>query len=377
MTFGKWFLLLNKRLYKKLTFLLILVLIPVLLIGYGSAAQEESGILTIALARRDESPLAQQVMQELKESSNLIRFVICDSPEASEKMVSDGKADAAWILADDLENRIYRFIQAPARRNAFVRVVEPDNSVPLKLAREKLSGTLFKYCSREFYLRYIRKNVSQLADVPDAELMRHYDEFAADATLFEFAYLESDGGQEDARNANYLLTPIRGLLAIVIVLGGLAAAMYYIRDEQNGTFSLVPQKNKSLVEFACQIIAVLNIAVVALIALGLSGLMVSWGREVAVLLMYALGVALFCMTVRRLCGTLTAVGTALPLLVVVMLVVCPIFFDLGALREIQYIFPPTYYINAVYSNRFLLLMMVYSGILLLIYWLAGKIPGKC
>lgn len=369
----KWFLLLNKRLYKKTTFLWILLLIPLLVFGYGAAAREDSGIVTIALACEGEDPLAALVMQELKDSTNLIRYIICDTPQSAEKMVSDSKADAAWIFEDDLENCIYRFVQKPVRRNAFISVVERENSVVLKLAREKLSGAMFRHCSRAFYLSYIRENVPQLDAVADEELMRHYDEFAWDTQLFEFAYLESSGESQDPEDANYLLTVVRGLLGVVIALGGLAAAMYYIRDEQAGTFSLVPQKNKAAVEFGCQFIAVLNIGVVAFIALLLSGLTASIGREVLLLMLYAVTAALFAMVVRRLCGKLVIVGTALPLLVVVMLVVCPVFFDLGALRELQYLFPPTYYIHGVYSDRYMVQMVMYSAVLLAVYVLSGKV----
>ena len=49
----------------------------------------------------------------------------------------------------------------------------------------------------------------------------------------------------------------------------------------------------------------------------------------------------------------------MPLLAVVMLLVCPVFFDLGMVRTVQFLFPPTYYINGVYQSRYLLYMTVY------------------
>lgn len=370
---GKWFLLLNKRLYKKITFVLILLMIPVLVIGYGSLAQEESGVLTIALAQEGDDPMAQDIMQELKESSNLVRFIICDSPKAAKDMVNDSKADAAWIFADDLENAIYRFVNRPAKRNAFVQVVEGQSTIPLKLAREKLSGAVFSRCSRAFYLNYLRENVPELDAVSDEALMQYYDDFTADVNLFEFSYMEGEGDSDDAENANYLLAPVRGLLGVVIVLGGLAASMYYMHDDKSGTFCLVPQNRKSLVEFSCQMIAALNVGVVAWIALRFAGLTVSFGRELLLLGLNGLATSLFCMTVRRAFRKISAVGTALPLLIVVMLVICPVFFDLGQFRELQYVFPPTYYINAAYSNHFLKLMCVYCAALATIYYLLGKL----
>lgn len=373
---GKWLLLLNKRLYKKLTFLLIMALIPALVLGYGIVAQEESGVLTIALAQEGTDPLAEAVMQDLKENTNLIRFVFCHSPNAARKMISDGKADAAWIFAEDMETKVYKFVQNPARKNSFVWIVERDSSIPLKLAREMLSGTVFGHCSPTFYLAYIRGNVPQLDGMSDETLMGYYNDFARDIDLFEFSYLEGAGGAEDAENANYLLTPIRGMLAVIVVLGALAAAMYHIWDEQVGTFSLVPQRYKPLVEFGCQLIAVVNISTAVLLAMLFTGLAENLSRELLVLMLYAVSTALFGMTVRRLCGKTAAVGTVLPLLTVVMLVICPVFFDLGILRVLQYFFLPTYYINAATSDRFLLLMGVYSLVLMAVYTLSGKLLGR-
>lgn len=370
---GKWFLLLNKRLYKKVTFLLILVLIPVLVMSYGAVAREESGLLTVALACKGEDPMAAQVMQELKDGSDLIRFVICDDPQTAQAMVNGQRADAAWIFDDDLEAAICRFAEKPKRSNAFVQIIEGESTIPLKLVREKLSGVIFSKTSQAFYLDYLRQNVPEAEGVSDEELLQYYEDFAAEATFFEFAYLDGGNREENGENAGYLLSPVRGLLAVVIVLGGLAAAMYYVQDEKLGTFSLVPQKRKAAVEFGCQLIAVLNVSVVALIALFAAGLTVGLGRELLMVLLYALSTALFCMTVRRIFGSITTLGTLLPMLVVGMLVVCPVFFDLGALRAVQYLFPPTYYINGANSDYFLGLQVVYIAALLGVYTLFGKL----
>ena len=369
----KWFLLLNKRLYKKITFLLILLLIPTLVLSYGALAKEDSGVMTIALAQEGNDPLAQQIMEDLRDGTNLIRYVFCQSPEDAEKMVNDGKAEAAWIFADDLENRIYRFVNRPSKQTSFVRVIEQESTIPMKLSREKISGTVFSHCSRAFYLNYIRKNVPELQDVSDASLLQYYDEFTASVDLFEFAYLEGEGGAEDLEEANYLLAPVRGLLAVVIILGGLAAAMYYVHDERCGTFCLVPQRKKVLVAFTCQSIATINLCIVALASLIISGLSVELGRELLLTASYGLMATLFCMTMRRILGSITAIGTALPLLVVMMLVLCPVFFDIGMLRSVQYLLPPTYYINAVHSNRFIGLMFLYDAVMISIYYLLGKV----
>lgn len=369
----KWFLLLNKRLYKKLSFILILLLIPVLVFSYSNVAQEDSGVLTIALAQMGDDAMATGVIQDLLEENSLVRFLDCETPQQAKERVAEGDADAAWIFPEDMEDKVYRFVANVSRKNAFIQVVERDSSVPVILAREKLSGAMYANCSKAMFISYIRKNVPELSHKTDAELETHYNAISVDGDFFQFALMESSEASQEAQNANYLLTPVRGLLAVVTVLSGLATAMYYMHDDRAGTFSWIPERRKGAVEFGCQMICVLNVSAVILIALGLSDLATSLGREVLILLMYAICTALFCMMVRRLCGKLAVLGTVLPLLIVVMLVVCPVFFDLGMLRSFQYIFPPTYYINAQYSDYYLALMAIYGCALWLVYYLTGKV----
>lgn len=369
----KWFLLLNKRLYKKLSFILILLLIPVLVFSYSNVAQEDSGVLTIALAQMGDDAMATGVIQDLLEENSLVRFLDCETPQQAKELVAEGDADAAWIFPEDIEDKVYRFVANVSRKNAFIQVVERDSSVPVILAREKLSGAMYANCSKAMFISYIRENVPELSHKTDTELETHYNAISVDGDFFQFSLMESPESSQEAQDANYLLTPVRGLLAVVTVLSGLATAMYYMHDDRAGTFAWIPEKRKGAVEFGCQMICVLNVSAVILIALGLSDLATSLGREVLILLMYAICTALFCMTVRRLCGKLAVLGTVLPLLIVVMLVVCPVFFDLGMLRSFQYIFPPTYYINAQYSDYYLVLMAIYGCALWLVYYLTGKV----
>lgn len=373
----KWWALLTKRLYKKPTFVVLLLLIPALALGYGVAAAEDSGMITIALAKEDNADtMASAVVTELMESSRLIRFVRCESPEEAEKQVCSGQADAAWIFEADMEEKVYDFLASRSKRDAFVRVLERESTTALMLTHEKLGGAVYACCSEALYLSYIRENVPEMDGVSDEELLSYFHDVSLDHDLFEFSYLDPAQSTEDAASASYLMTPVRGMLGVVIVLCGLAAGMYYIQDSHAGTFAWVAEGKRPLVELGCQMISVLNVSVVVWISLAVVGQTVGFWRELLVMLLHALCVAVFSMTLRRLIGSLRGLGTVLPLLAVVMLVVCPVFFDLGALRELQYLFPPTYFINAVYSDKFLLYMPLYTLVLAAVYFLTGVILNR-
>ena len=369
MKLAMWFWLLSKRLYKKLTFLAILLLIPALVLGYRAAAQGDSGMITVVLAQKEADPLAEEVIQSFQGSSQLIRFDLCPDAQAAQDLVRHGKADMAWIFEGDLEARLQAFMAEPKEKNALVTVVLREDDVTLRLAREKLSGALYQTLSQRLYISYVRENVPELAVLSDEALMEYYNthEIANDL----FAFDETNASMVSVQSVHYLTAPVRGLLAVVIVLCGMATAMYYMQDTQQGTFSWVSTRALPAVELGCQMVSLVNVTAVVLVALALSGQAGHLLVELATAGLYCLCCAAFSMALRRLCGSMGVLGTLLPLLVVVMLVVCPVFFDFGPLRSLQYLLPPTYFINAIYNAKYLLHMAGYTGICLGLYGLLG------
>lgn len=356
-----WFWLLTKRLYKKPTFLAILVLIPLLVLGYSTVAKEDSGMVTIALAGHGDL-LTESIFDDLQESGQLIQYVVCKTAEEAQNMVRAGKADGAWIFPEDLQTCIDGFVKDSDGHGSFVRVIQREETVALMLARERLSGVLYPHIARSFYLRFLRKSYPELDSMTDEQLMEYYDGTELTDQLFSY----DDASVERIQQVHYLMSPVRGLLAVVIVLGGMATAMYAIRDNGNGTFQWLPAKYKFLPELGGQMITAWNLGGAALLALAFVGMAIGLFAELTVLLLYGFCVATFCMLLRRLLGSIRGIGTAMPLLIVVMLLVCPVFFDFGVMRRVQFLLPPTYYINSANNPAYLGYMLCYSIVCLLI-----------
>lgn len=366
-----WFWLLTKRLYKKLTFLAILLLIPALVLGYGAAAKGDSGMITVVLAQEEADPLGDEILTSLESSSQLVRFEICEDAEQAEALVRGGKADMAWILQGNLDAKLRAFVDQPKEKNAVVTVLLREDNVSLRLAREKLSGALYKALSQHIYLAYIRENVPEFDDLSDETLMEYHAGQEMRDTLF--AFHDSDAVTENLQSVHYLTAPVRGLLAVVIVLCGMATAMYYMQDIRRGTFAWVSTRRRPAVELGCQLVSLVNVTAVVMLALILNRQTGSFLPELATALLYCLCCAAFSMLLRRLCGSVRMLAMLLPLLVVLMLVICPVFFDLGGLRSFQYLLPPTYFIHSIYNTKYLLYMLGYTGICLGIYGVLGLI----
>ena len=364
-----WLYLLTKRLYKKPVFLAILVLIPLLTVGYRAVTNQESGMITVALAQEGQDATAEKILQNLQGSSQVIRYRLCETAEEAELLVTTGKVDAAWIFPEDMEEKMTAFM---ADREPFVRVLQREENVAHRLTRERLSGQVYHELSRIFYRQFIRENFPQFDAVSDEELMADYDSYRMDGQLFTY---ESISG-EATPDTHYLLSPIRGILAVLAVLTGLAAAMYHQKDRSLGTFSWLSQWRRPLAELAGQILAVGNVLLVALVTLVITGLAENIFLELAVLVLFTLCTAAFCMLLGSVLNSVKALGAALPILSVVMLLVCPVFLDLAQLRIFQLLLPPTYYITAIYNPQYLGYMAIYTTVCIALYTLSEKLHRK-
>lgn len=369
-----WAALLTKRLYKKWTFLLILALIPALVLGYGMVDKSDSGVLTIALSCQDwKDEAATEMVNALKSGSQLIRFRVYPTEAAAEDAVKSAEADAAWIFLEGTQERLEAFAHGFSNRDAFIRVVEREESVSTILAREKLSAAAYTQVGEALYIQYLRARVPALDGVSQEVLMDYYRQVNLNGQLFTFA---SQGQVTTSREASYLTAPVRGLLAVVAVLAGLAGTMYHQQDRIAGTFDRVPENRGFLLEMGCQLLILVNVLAVAEAALALTGETRGFWLEAGAFMVFLFCCLGFSILLGTLLSHRNAMAVALPVTAVAMLAVCPVFFDLGFLRRVQFLFPPTYFLRGVYQPQYLIWGLLYGCVTLLSAFVLRKILGN-
>lgn len=369
-----WYLLLNKRFLKKPGLWAILIIIPLLVVALGIVSMQDSGIISIALAAEDNSDsLATSVIDEISKDDRLMRFVISKTPAEAEELVKSGKVDAAWIFPDNMEQRLTDFVTT---KQSLIRILEREETVPLMLAREKLCGIVYKNCSSTLYIKYIRSNLKELNNISDDKLMEYYNTVKVEGDeLFEFSYTDPDHATDDAK-AGYLMTPVRGLMAVMLILSGLAAAMFYNDDDDFGTFAWVSGNHKPFVAGVFHIIPISLTAVSMLLSLYFSGLWVGIIREILIAFLYVICVAIFCMIIRLICRSNKVMGAVTPIMILAFMVVCPVFIDIKILRPVQYFLPTFHYLSAVHNDKFIIFMVIYAFIAAVFYFMLSKIVRK-
>ncbi len=356
----KWFFMLSKRLYKKASFVALLILIPVCVFAFSFVAKQDSGFVNIVLAQKNSNDkISSEVIKELLNENSMINFTLAPSAESALSSVKNGTADEAWVFPENTDADIKNFVSGG--NDYVVSVFTKEQNVSLRLSREKLTAVLYKYCAKAYYIDYIRTNITALDDVTDNKLNVYFQEVSVDEDLFVFG---NPANSSKTESANYLTSPIRGLLAVLVVICAMAATMYYMQDEAAGTFSYVKQNRKGITALGCVSTAVINVSAVLLLSLLLSSLAGNIFKEVLILVLYTLCCASFCLLVSRIFTNLRTYSALIPLLTVIFIGFCPVFFDFRSLFALQLLLPPTYYVNAVFDNKYLIYMVVYTVICL-------------
>lgn len=361
-----WYIMFSKRLFKRYSFIVILLMIPVLIPVAKTAMSEDSGMVTVALCMEDSTDeTAAEVIKTLTEEESVVRYRVFDEKDAAIEAVRKSEVDAVWIFSEDLRSKIEAFATRQSKK-PFVDVIQREETTSLGLAREKLYGAMYSYIAFDVLKGYSYMKFTTPMELPERTLEQMYlgtDEYG---DIINIKRLDSD--EVVTLNKNFLTIPLRGLLSLVIMLCGMASAMYFIRDCAEGKFDWLSPKKRLAPAFGSCLAATSAASIAVFLALFISGIFESLGREVLSMFLYMIASAGFSLVLCVLFSSAGKLGATIPFFMIVMIVLCPIFFNLNFLKPIQHMLPPYYYLLSLYNDNYITYMLCYCiGIYVLVY----------
>ena len=366
--FFLWYGLLSKRLLRRPGYLAVLLLIPLFALALALFSRQESGVVTVALCLEEPADAAARTTAErLLNAESILRCSAYPDPEAAREAVRSGQADAAWILPADLEKRLDFFARYGS--GGSITVVEREENVFLMLAREKLYAALYPELSFSVFRNFLVNELG--ADALPEEALRgaYAGRFTAEE-LIRFTYVD---GSEIEPGGRYLTAPLRGILALLLLLCDLASGMYCYREEREESFVWLSRPKRRLLPLLCHLTAMVPAALAVLAALYLSGLWMGLGREAVMMLLYLPCCVLFCEVLRCLSPREEHYGALIPILAVAVLVLCPVFVDLQLPLPFRALLPTSYYLKAALGSLALRPTLFYLAALLLLWSLCSRL----
>ena len=148
--------------------------------------------------------------------------------------------------------------------------------------------------------------------------------------------------------SSYLLISIRGMVSLIIMILAFIGTFYLFRDTKSGVFYHTYGINRCICKFNEIFSMTLYASVFCIIGLVITGNATNIFKEIFAIVLYSLGVSLYCYILYELIRNQTLFVALTPFFIICCIIFCPIFFNMAEImpiaNKIAWAFPPNYYI---------------------------------
>ena len=360
-----WIFLLSKRLLQRKSFFCLLFLLPVMVLSLRFAFTEKDSTFRVGLYTPTNNPntLEYQLVQELcKEANQMITYTCCNSIEEVKEGVMKEDFSCGYIFPDHLEEQLEHYHK---KNTPLIQVFHGENS-SYRIMDELIFGKIYHKLS--FYILTAHMKEKTGFSQKDV-LYEHRASYGISTDLFLFQH--SDGSTNtflSNQNQNFLLLPIRGIMAIFLLLAGIIGTGYWYQDEQKKLFSKFTYEKKQLLSLSYIMLPIFLISTVGFCAIYITQIKSSFLNELLCFSLYTFFLTTYCYFFKTLLPNVHCFFSYLFILVVGSLVACPIFINITdttfVLQLLNRLTPVSYYLSSIYSP-FYKTQMLLMGILFL------------
>lgn len=348
---GMWILLMTKRLMKKPSFIIILVLLPVILVMYRFIITEDDGTIRACVYVPEGSEaFTEKLADNLADAEFSARFYLVDSEDDLYSDVIAGRAEVGYILPKDLKERFLT-----KNWDSAVRMVVSDTSQMAPFVNEFVTVVIYTDMMEEYIADYlVNRSGLELSDEVIRPIIRENLLKQADSgSLFDIAYRDyyknEEVSREEVMAENYLMKPIRGTVALFVLLAGLAGLVFWFQDNAEGRFKVMSHEKRPVINYGSLLLPTALSAIVGMVCILIAGLCENIFLELLTMLLYVIFVTGVCEIIRVIVPSVNAVCAAIPILAIASYLCCPILIDLKkVLPVVSYlrkILPPDYYLE--------------------------------
>ena len=370
------FLLWTKRILKRPLFLFTLLLMPCAVLFLQNCQTEDDALLNVALytsgtdAESEEMKLLSQLISL---SNRSIHFYKCDSKEQLLQDVTSGYANCGYLIPEHLDDALQKYAKD---HTPFLTTIRPKKEITTNIVDEIVLSKSYKEISYYIVRDFLNTKTGNTLD--NAQLQKLFEKHSSSELLFQFEY--ADGAQNELLNqseTNFMLMPIRGIVAVLVLLSCMSGALVWYSDQKNKLLLLIPDKKQQLFRFFSLFVPGLFAACAGIITIFLTGIAENPLKEILLMTVYLLACISLVNLLRNCCSKREYFLATIPFFLLASLILCPVFVDIrsfsAGLANINKLLPATYYLYALHSTEELLWLLTYAILAFALSCLVRKI----
>ena len=273
----KWYFMFNKRFFKKTSFIALLLIIPLIVSATNLFLTEEKGMLNIGIYNDGNDKASKEMLDSILSKNGVLLYKEYSSREEVTEAVRNSEIDSAWIIEEDFAKRLYALSRGDKEAHP-ITVVEREKTTPLRISHIQLVAELFKPLSYIMCEDFIYKRIATPEELSPQEIRKLYE---YNDNLKDVIAMEKIGtyANVDAPSTDYLTSPVRGLMSVMVVLSSLAGALYFLKDKASGKYQWLPENKHFIPAVAMCLAASVLAALTVFITLLVSGFSTGIPRE--------------------------------------------------------------------------------------------------
>ncbi|WP_167511418.1 ABC transporter permease [Pseudobutyrivibrio xylanivorans] len=362
-----------KRLFKKKSYILMLLLVPLMVFLLRFIGEDNGGIMTVGICIMGDDASSIIFRASIPEETSPIHYEFYESKESLIEAVENNTVDEAWIVPKNLDGIVETVAKNEIPLES-VEIVVRENGLSHLLGREILCSKIYPSVAKQLLINYMNARVygGNMTEQQQAELMEAFDSFALSESLFNAGYVDAS----EVEDTSIILMPLRGILALWLMLCGIATSMYYLEDQENGLFIWWHIRAIFIRELGYYLVAFIAPSVVVLISLAYSESFTTVSRELPALFLYILATIILSIILRLVVPDKKHIGILIPALIILNSLLSPVFIDFKELRQIQKCCPAFHYLSSIHDIYYLKTLFVYTVLLGGLAVLLFKLPVK-
>lgn len=353
----------------------MLLVVPLMVFMLNIMSSADAGLMTIGVYIPSDDEFSQVLREDIANNPGALQFVFYDDKDKAISDVERQQISEAWIIPEDFEKTITDMAEK-GRTKEKIEIVIRESGLTHMLGREVLCSRVYPLVARQIGIKYTAEAVynNQPSETEYQHIVDTYDNYGINGNLFEMGYVDQPEGDET--QVNYLMMPLRGILALWLLLCGVAASMYYIEDDKNSLFIWWKTKFPLLRDFLYYLVIILIPSIMVLIGLVYGGVFTKPLREIVALLAYDFAIICLASVLRLLIRGIKGLGIITPILIMSSAILAPVFIDLKEGRFLQKLFPTFHYLYCIHDEYFVKSLLIYGTILLIFWYLLNTLSQR-
>lgn len=337
-----WCLILGKRQLKRPSLIAVLMCMVILAISMRIMSKDITASISVGFVTKDAT-----VKENLLAHEGLISFEEYSTRDDLLNAVSSSSVQCGYIFNDDFVN----ILKAGENRNLVELVQTPENVVSI-LSNLVVLATVMDSTACDLLVEDVL-NQEFFVGITDQDietLISYYNQYSSNGSTFAFDYdalYEDYQGSSDSINIfEYLVTPVRGIVAIFVFIIALTGGLSWFKDKNSNTYANIPLNKRPSLKLLIISIPTVIAMLSGYLSLLVAGICSNYLYELFTMFAYGL----LCIIVTYILSSVVNEHIycgLIPVFILGSIICCPIFFNLAnlipAMKYLQNIFLPTYY----------------------------------